>query len=160
LLRLSRLCPILKSRWLHYILRSLGSKATTGTLTGSVSVTDNAPISTQTLPLTGTGTYVQLTPASLNFGNQPVGTKSLTKKITLSNKGSVAVSITGITITGANAIDFAETNNCGTSVAAGASCFVGVTFTPTATGARSAAVSVSDNGGGSPQKVSLVGTGT
>jgi hypothetical protein len=64
-----------------------------GALTGSVSVTDNAPGSPQALPLTGTGTYVQLSPASLIFGNQPVGTSSLSKKITLTNKGSATVSI-------------------------------------------------------------------
>ncbi|HLZ43836.1 MAG TPA: FG-GAP-like repeat-containing protein [Candidatus Sulfotelmatobacter sp.] len=131
-----------------------------GSLTGSITITDNAPNSPQKVSLKGTGTDVQLTPTSLNFGNQPVGTKSLPKKITLSNKASVAVSITGISITGTNAGDFAQTNTCGTSVAGGASCFITVTFTPSVTGKRSAAVSVSDNGGGSPQKVSLSGTGT
>jgi len=58
------------------------------------------------------------------------------------------------------ASDFAETNTCSTSVAAGASCFITVTFKPLAAGARTAAVSVSDNGGGSPQKVTLAGTRT
>ena len=133
---------------------------TIGTLTGSVSITDNAPASPQKIPLTGTGTYVQLSPTSLNFGNQPVGTKSLAKRITLSNKGSVAVSISSISVTGANAGDFAQTNTCGTSVAAGASCSIRVTFTPSAKGKRMASVSVRDNGGGSPQTASVSGTGT
>jgi hypothetical protein len=65
-----------------------------GSVTGALSITDNAPLSPQRVSLKGTGTYVQLTPASLKSGNQPVGTKSLPKKITLSNKGSVAVNIT------------------------------------------------------------------
>ncbi len=130
------------------------------TISGSVSITDNASGSPQKVNLTGTGTYVQLTPSSLNFGNQPVGTKSLGKKITLSNKGSVSVSITSISITGTNGSDFGLTTTCGSSVAAGASCFITVTFTPSAKGSRSASVSVSDNGGGSPQKVNLAGTGT
>ena len=133
---------------------------TIGTLMGSVSITDNSPASPQKIALTGIGTYVQLSPTSLNFGNQPVGTKSLSKGITLSNKGGAAVSITGISITGTSAADFAQTNTCGSSVAAGASCFIKVTFTPSATGSRTAAVSIGDNGGGSPQKVSLAGTGT
>jgi hypothetical protein len=133
---------------------------TIGTLTGSISITDNAPLSPQKITLTGTGTAVQLTPANLNFGNQPVGTKSLAKKITLSNKSSSAVSITSISITGTNMGDFAQTNTCGTSVAAGASCFINVTFTPLAKSNRSASVNVNDNGGGSPQKVTLAGTGT
>lgn len=133
---------------------------TIGNLTGSISITDNAPSSPQTVSLQGTGTEVQLTPTSLNFGNQPVGTTSARKIITLTNKGSVALNISGITIIGTDSGDFAEVNNCGTSVAAGASCSIAVTFTPTATGARSADVSVSDDGGGSPQQVPLTGTGT
>jgi beta-propeller repeat-containing protein/ASPM-SPD-2-Hydin domain-containing protein/HYDIN/CFA65/VesB family protein len=136
------------------------SPKTINTLTGSLSVTDNAPGSPQRVTLKGTGTYIQLTPASENFGNQPVGTKSLPKTITLTNKGSVTVDITGISITGTNAKDFAQTHTCGTSVAKGASCFIKVTFTPSATGTRTAQVSISDNGGGSPQKVSLTGAGT
>ena len=133
---------------------------TIGTVTGSVSIRDNAPASPQKITLTGTGTYVQLSPTSLNFGNQPVGTKSLAKRITLSNKGSVTVSISSISVTGANAGDFAQTNTCGTSVAAGASCSIRVTFTPSAKGKRTASISVNDNGGGSPQRVTLAGTGT
>jgi len=131
-----------------------------GVLKGSVSITDNAPLSSQKVMLKGTGTYVQLTPASLNFGNQPVGTTSLPKTITLSNKGHMTVSITSIVSTGLNASDFSLTNTCGTSVAPGVSCFIKVKFKPKATGKRSAAVAVTDNGGGSPQKVSLTGAGT
>jgi len=131
-----------------------------GTLTGSIAITDNALLSPQKITLNGTGTYIQLAPTSLNFGNQPVGTKSLPKKITLSNKGSVAVSISDISVVGTNSSDFAETNTCGSSLAAGASCFITVTFTPSAKGPRSASMAVSDNGGGSPQKVTLQGTGT
>jgi trimeric autotransporter adhesin len=70
------------------------------------------------------------------------------------------VSITGISFTGTNAADFAETNTCGTTVAAGASCFIQVTFTPSAKGNRTATLSVTDNGGASPQKVAVAGTGT
>jgi hypothetical protein len=133
---------------------------TIGALTGFVSIVDNAPDSPQKITLTGTGTYVQLSRTSLNFGNQPLGTKSLAKGTTLSNKGSVTVSISSISVIGANAGDFAQTNTCGTRVAAGASCSIRVTFTPSAKGKRTASISVNDNGGGSPQKVSLAGTGT
>ena len=133
---------------------------TIGTLSGSISITDNAPLSPQTVALSGTGTYVQFTPSGLNFGNQQVGTTSLRKLITLSNKGSVAVNISSIAITGVNSSDFSEVNNCPASIAGGASCSIGVTFTPSATGARSASVSISDDGGGSPQALNLGGTGT
>jgi hypothetical protein len=131
-----------------------------GALTGSVSVTDNAPGSPQALPLTGTGTYMQFSPASRAFGTQPVGTHSLPEKIALTNKGSVTVSIAKISIAGANAADFTQTNTCGKSLASGASCFITVTFTPAAKGRRIAAIAVSDNGGGSPQTAVLIGTGT
>ena len=134
--------------------------ANKGVFHGAVSVTDNAPGSPQKVPLTGTGTFVQLAPTKLNFGTQPVGTRSLAKKITLTNKGNAAVNITGIAITGTDAGDFAETNTCGKSVASGASCFIKVTFKPLAKGKRTGDVSVYDNGGGSPQQAMLIGTGT
>jgi len=131
-----------------------------GVLTGSVSVTDNAPGSPQTLALTGTGTYMLFRPSSWGFGTQPVGTHSLPEKIALTNKGSATVSIAKISIAGADAGDFAQTNTCGKSLASGASCFITVTFTPTATGKRTAAIVVSDNGGGTPQTAPLSGAGT
>jgi hypothetical protein len=131
-----------------------------GTLTGSISISDNASGSPQKITVTGTGTDIQFTPTGLSFGNQPKGTKSLPKKITLSNKASVSVSITSISITGTNAKDFSQTNTCGKSVKAGASCSITVTFTPAAKGKRTGNVSVNDNGGGSPQTVGLNGTGT
>jgi hypothetical protein len=102
---------------------------------------------------------VQLSPSSLTFGNQQVGTTSPGQNVTLSNTGTAKLSITRIGITGLNASDYAQTNNCGGSVAAGASCTITVTFSPTKTGTRTASVSVSDNGAGSPQSVSLTGTG-
>jgi hypothetical protein len=132
---------------------------TAGSITSSLFITDNAGSRTQKVTLTGTGTYVQLTPSSVNFGNQRVGTTSLPKKITLTNKSSSTVSITGISITGTSSSNFTQTNTCGTSVAGGANCTLTVTFTPSAKGARSATVSVSDNGGGMSQKVEVSGTG-
>ena len=54
---------------------------------------------------------------------------------------------------------FGESNNCGTSLAAGASCSVGVTFTPTAAGAASGTLSVNSSAPGSPLTVALIGTG-
>jgi hypothetical protein len=67
---------------------------------------------------------VQLRPTKLNFGVQPVGTRSLPKRVALSNQGHETLRITSITITGADAGDFAETNNCGHQLASGASCFI------------------------------------
>jgi hypothetical protein len=131
-----------------------------GTASGTLSVTDNTTKSPQKVTLSGTGTAITLSPVGVNFGDQKVGTSSAAAGITLTNAGASAVAITLISITGTNPGDFAETNNCGKSVAARGSCTINVTFKPTATGARAASVSVTDNGGGSPQSVSLTGTGT
>lgn len=131
-----------------------------GSETSQLLVSDSTPDSPQIVSLSGAGTYVELTPANLGFGNQPVGTTSAPQNVTLTNTSSLALSIAGISLKGTNAGDFAETNTCGTSVAAGNTCTITVTFTPTAKGARSASVSVSDNGGASPQKVALTGSGT
>jgi uncharacterized repeat protein (TIGR03803 family) len=130
-----------------------------GQTSGSVSVTDNAPASPQSFPLTGTGTVIYVNPTSLNFGTQPVGTTSLPLTVTLSNKGYQPVAMEKIGIVGPDAGDFAETNTCGTSLPSGASCFIYVTFTPTARGYRKAILGIKDTGGGSPQEVSLQGYG-
>ena len=130
-----------------------------GTRTAALSVTDNAAGSPQKVPLSGIGTAAKLSPTSLNFGSVTVGVTSAAKPVTLTNVGTTTFTITGIAITGANAGDFLQTNTCGSSLAGGASCTISVKFKPSATGARSAALAVSDNVAGSPQKVTLSGTG-
>ena len=138
--------------------------AASGSRTASVSVTDNASGSPQTVSLSGTGTgtaaVASLSPTSLAFGNQSVGATSAAQTVTLSNTGNAALSITSLALTGTNPSDFAQTNTCGSSVAAGNSCTISVTFKPTASGSRTASVSITDNASGSPQTVSLSGTGT
>jgi hypothetical protein len=80
--------------------------------------------------------------------------------VTLNNTGNASLSLTSVAITGTNAGDFAQTNDCGNSVAAGGDCTISVTFTPTASGTRTASVTITDNASGSPQTVTLTGTGT
>ena len=127
----------------------------------SVSVADNASGSPHTVTLSGTATAPAVTPSpsSISFGNQPLGTTSAASAVTLQNTGTGALIITGITFGGANPAQFAETNNCGASVAVSASCTVSVTFTPTATRAMAGTMSIADNAPGSPQSVTLTGTG-
>ncbi|PYX94241.1 MAG: hypothetical protein DMG71_13120, partial [Acidobacteria bacterium] len=67
--------------------------------------------------------------------------------------------ISSMALTGANAADYAQTNNCASSVAPGASCTIAVSFTPSATGTRNASLAITDNAPKSPQKVSLTGSG-
>ncbi len=133
-----------------------------GTRTGTLSFTDNATNSPQNVSLTGTGTQVAFSPTSLGFPRTVVGQSSATKTLTITNKGTTTLTFTAaFAITGTNPGDFAiVSNTCGSTLAAATSCAVGVQFKPTAINARKATLSVSDNGGGSPQLVTLSGTGT
>jgi hypothetical protein len=128
-----------------------------GLRTAALSVSDNASGSPQTVSLSGTGTTAALSPASLNFGSVPISTNSAAQPVTLTNVGSSTLSITAIGITGTNAAEFAQTHTCGSSLAAGKSCSISVTFNSAAVGTFTAALSVSDNSGGSPQSVTLTG---
>ncbi len=98
---------------------------------------------------------VNLSPISLTFAGQTVGTTSTAQTVTLTNTGDAALTIASIATSG----DFAQTNTCGSSVAAGTNCTISVTFTPTASGTRSGTLTVTDNAAGSPQTVALSGTG-
>ena len=100
-------------------------------------------------PVTG----VNATPGALSFGSRATGSTSAAQTVTVNNPTSSAASVSSIATTG----DFAETNNCGSSIAANGSCTVSVTFTPTASGARSGTLTV--NAGGNNSTVSLSGTG-
>jgi sugar lactone lactonase YvrE len=139
---------------------SLEFKAsTTGARSANLTVTDNAAGSPQQVPLSGTGTTAELTPASLSFGSVTVGSTSV-KTVTLKNVGTTAITITSITVAGTDPGDFVQSNGCGSSLAASASCTISVTFKPTITGARSATLKLTDSAAGSPQQVPLSGTGS
>lgn len=98
-------------------------------------------------------------PGHLVFPTQKVGTSSTAQTITVSNSSGVSLGITSITITGTNAGDFTQTNNCGKALRQGATCTISVTFTPLATGNRTASLTMKDNALGSTQVLSLSGTG-
>ncbi|MBZ5562828.1 MAG: choice-of-anchor D domain-containing protein [Acidobacteriia bacterium] len=136
---------------------------TTGAKSAAITITDDGPGSPQSVPLTGTGVNpaVALSPTSITFSSQNVGTTSAPQTVTLKNNGTGALTFTGsgISISGTNAADFSQTNNCGTGVAQGASCTISVTFAPTAGGTRTASLTIIDDAASSPQSVSLTGTG-
>lgn len=96
----------------------------------------------------------------LAFGNQALATTSATQSFMVINGGTGSLAISGISITGTNSVDFAETNNCGSGIPAGGNCSISVTFTPSVLSSETAYVSVADNANGSPQTLSLSGTGT
>ncbi len=120
---------------------------------------DNAASSPQAVTLTGTGltsnVTAALSPTSLTFSSQTTGMTSASQPVTLTNSGSSVLSVTSISVGG----NFRQTNNCGTSLAAGKSCTINVTFAPTTAGSLTGTLSVADNSANSPQTVSLSGTG-
>ena len=142
----------------------------TGTRTGTITFTDNATGSPQVVTLTGTGTpgtaTVTVTPNSLTFGSQSVGTTSAPQSVTVTNTSTASVTFAGFTISGENAGNFGTplpTSSTGCSaagtLAAGASCTINVLFTPGANGTFTATLNIADNATGSPQMVALSGTG-
>ncbi len=134
-----------------------------GTRTATLTVTDNANPATQTVSLTGTAAVptVSVTPASLSLGNVMVGSTSASQSVTIQNtSAAVSLSITSLLLSGTNASDYAVSNGCGSSLAAGASCTATVTFTPTVAAARTATLTLTDNASPATQTVSLSGTGT
>jgi hypothetical protein len=100
-------------------------------------------------------TTVALSPLTLSFADQIVGTASTAQTLTLTNSGTTALNIDGIAAGGS----FSQTNTCGSILAGGATCAIKVTFKPTAVGPYTAAVTVTGNAVGSPQSIPLSGTG-
>ncbi|HEX4788846.1 MAG TPA: choice-of-anchor D domain-containing protein [Actinospica sp.] len=96
---------------------------------------------------------VQVSPGALGFGSQATGTKSAAQTVTVSNPVNSAAAVSSISVSG----PFAETNTCGSSIAANGSCAVSVTFSPTASGSASGTLTV--NAGGVTNTVALSGTG-
>ena len=132
-----------------------------GVRNGAVSVASNAAGSPHSSTLSGTGTAVppgpavSLTPPALAFGSQLIGATTAAQALTLQNIGGPTLNIASIGASG----DFAQTNTCGATLAPTATCTINVTFTPTALGARSGAVTVASDAAGSPHSSALSGTG-
>jgi hypothetical protein len=94
-------------------------------------------------------------PTSLTFASQALNTTSAAKAVTISNTGTAAASVSSVAVTG----DYTQTNTCGSSIAAGASCTASVSFRPTASGTRAGTLTVNGNASNNPATVSLTGTG-
>jgi 6-phosphogluconolactonase (cycloisomerase 2 family) len=137
---------------------------TVGPKSASVTLTDNAPDTPQNIPLTGSGlgAAVQLSPTSLNFGNETVGL-SASRSVTLTNTGNLSLSLTTVALTGPNSGVFhiASGTTCtnGSTVQPNSTCVINVTFAPPSTGSKTASVSLTDNSVGGPKSFGLSGTG-
>jgi len=107
-----------------------------GAVPGTLTITDNDTTGTQTIPLTGTGVTVNTSVSTLAFGSVPVGSVSSPMPVTVTNTTSSSIPITSIAIQGVQDWqEFSQTNNCPSTLAAGANCTVNVTFAPSYVGA-------------------------
>jgi hypothetical protein len=124
---------------------------------GQVAIQEDAVNSKPIVLVTGTAVNPSLTftPGSLSFSSQAINSPSAAQTVTLTNTSSVAVTVTSVTASG----PFAVISQCGASLAAAATCSIGVTFTPTTVGQQTGILTISDNAVGSPQNIALTGSG-
>jgi 6-phosphogluconolactonase (cycloisomerase 2 family) len=138
---------------------------TAGARTATLSVASDGAGSPQTVTLNGNGIAtvktLTLTPSTLSFPGTAVGTTSASQVITVTSTGTSPVNISSVALAGGNPGDFTITNTtCSVPPATlSSSCIVSVAFAPTAQGARSASFTVTSDGAGSPQTVTLTGNG-
>lgn len=135
---------------------------TAGALSGSLSITDNAPGSPHTVALSGSGVVgstLSLLPSSFAFGSQKLQSRSQARVLQIANSTSSIVTVTGVAVSGANILDFQAANTCKPSLGPGGNCLVYVVFTPQLAGTRSATLTISSSLLGSALTVPLTGTG-
>ena len=141
---------------------------TVAALSGTISITSNAPGSPNTIALSGTGVgvgvpNVSLAPATLNFGAQAINTSSFVGSVIVSNTGFANLILSSVSVSAPFsrvALAAPVPPDCGASLAPGSSCQIGVVFRPTAIGAQSGQISIIDNAAGSPRLVPLTGNGS
>jgi hypothetical protein len=129
--------------------------AATGT--AQVSVSSNGAVSPSVAFVIG-GPVVTLSTKTLIFALQPVAIASTAQTVTISNAGTAPLTGLSIGLTGADAGSFVSNSTCASSLAAGNSCMVSMTFNPTSAGSKQATLQITDSAAGSPQTVTLSGT--
>jgi hypothetical protein len=130
-----------------------------GTLTGVLQITDNAPSNPQKVTLTGTGMSIALSSTALSFGSEPAGQISMLQTVTATNVSTASVNLTSFVIA-ATPLDYTISDNtCGSSLGAGISCSLSVSFNPVKKGTFKGKLNIANSGGGSPATATLTGTG-
>ena len=132
--------------------------STTGLRTGTLTITDDASSSPQSVALSGTGSAsaISISPTLLTFGNQVVNTVSAGQKVTVSNTGFVNITVNSVQSSGG----FTETDNCsGVTLTPGQNCTITASFAPVATGALTGTITINDTTSGAPHLVNMTGTG-
>src|ERR1051326_1748157 len=148
-------------------MNSRGVRNSMRTLLRRAAVLAAVAVSLVALSILGTGVaaaapIVTFTPSSLTFAAQTIGTTSSPQSVTVANTGDAPLFINSAAIGGANPLDFTVVGDgcSGLTLGAGSSCTMSITFSPTASGTRSALLNVTDNAAGTPQSVSITGGGT
>jgi hypothetical protein len=155
----------------HCEIQIIFKPRTSGDLSASVNISDNGSGSPRSVTLGGRSgvpvPLVTLSPATLTFGNQVIGTSSKVQMIVLTNTGSAILNInTAIALAGSASPEFhlQKVNGAcpdGTGqLAPGANCTIGVIFAPVTVGPKSAQVVVVDDAANSPQTVTMSGVGS
>jgi len=132
-----------------------------GPRTGTMSIADSDVTSPQSVALSGTGTAVKFAPTTVNFGTVTRGTQ-VSSSITVTNVGTTTITFYAATLSGANSADFSFNSGnppCSGTLAAGAACTFSVFFDPSKVGLEKANYNMFDNSFGSPQQLSMQGTG-
>ena len=141
-------------------MTGVSNSTSTVTITGTQgTLTHSAALQLTVVLPPGT---VTVSPSTLNFGNEPVSDTAISQMVTVQNTSVFTVNVSTTAISGTNAGDFSAQSgqsSCG-NLGGGASCKIAVSFTPQALGPRTATLSITDSASGSPQTVSLSGTGT
>ncbi len=132
--------------------------STTGTRTGTLTITDDASSSPHSVALSGIGSAsaISISPTFLTFGSQVLNTVSAGQKVTVSNTGFVNITVNSVQSSGG----FTETDNCsGQTLTPGQGCTITASFAPVATGALTGTITINDTTSGAPHLVSMTGTG-
>jgi FtsP/CotA-like multicopper oxidase with cupredoxin domain len=132
-----------------------------GAKTATLNIANSDPLHPiLSIPVTGTGTAIQLVPTSIAFGNVSIGVTSTGATVTLKNYGPGTITINNIALSGVDASQFSRTTTCGGSLASGASCTATVRFAPLLGGPKNAALTFTTSDAGQPTaSVTLTGTG-
>ncbi len=157
-------CPTTLAAGASCTLTMYFRPAGTGTRDAEIVIFDNAGSGEQTVTLTGTGLgtgtpVVSLAHTSFYMGHELVGVQGTPGKLIMTNSGTGTLSLSAFSVTGTNSTNFSLSQNCGTSLAAKASCTLTIYFRPSGKGTRTGSIVIRDNAGTGTQTVALTGLG-
>ncbi|HKT52386.1 MAG TPA: choice-of-anchor D domain-containing protein [Candidatus Angelobacter sp.] len=133
-----------------------------GTVSATLAIGSDAANGPVSVSISGTGVQpaiVSVTPSSVNFGTQAVGTQSPVQIITVTNAGGLTLHVASLTINGDSDFSVVGNNCVGIAVAPGVGCFIQVAFAPRSAGSGLATLLINSDAGNNPFGLSFTGTG-